>query len=138
MSRREFTNAQKAEIVRRAKDENETIRCEGCGLALKKGGYEVDHIIPEGLRPDADKVKPLTVADGQLLGPCCHRGDGGKTAKDVAQIAKAKRQERRDLGLTRPVAKMKSRPHPISERTARNQARERPKLPPKKLFEATR
>lgn len=60
-----------------------------------------------------------------------------KDKADIAAIAQAKRRKAKHIGI-RPVAKMKSRPHPISERSAKNKARERPSLPPKKLFEATR
>ena len=111
MARREFTRNQQEQIVERAK-RNGGICCEGCGLVLGHKPYEIDHIIPEALRPEADKKQPLTIADGQLLGKeCCHRGKDGKTAKDVAQIAKAKRQNAKHLGLkTRTKAKIPSPP----------------------------
>lgn len=47
-----------------------------------------------------------------------------KDKADIAAIAQAKRRKAKHIGI-RPVAKMKSRPHPISERSAKNQARER-------------
>lgn len=91
--RREFTPAQKRQIVERSKNERGEICCEGCGLVLGHKPYEVDHILPEGLITDADKTKPLVIAEGQVLGKdCCHRGLDGKTAKDVKRIAKAKAQ----------------------------------------------
>ena len=72
--------------------------CENCGLVLKAGGWEIDHTIPEALI--ADKSRPLTIEDGKLLGKaCCHRGEDGKTARDVGQIAKAVRQEAKHLGI---------------------------------------
>lgn len=99
MARREFTRNQKEQIVERAKVDG-TVRCERCHAALKKGAWEIDHIIAEGLRPEADKQKPITIAEGQLLGKaCCHRGADGKTNHDVKAIAKAKRRYDRDNGI---------------------------------------
>lgn len=110
MSRREFTRNQREQIVERSKRDG-VICCEGCGLVLAGKPYEIDHRIAEALRPEADKQKPLTIADGQLLGKdCCHRGENGKTNKDVAQIAKVKRQYDRANGLKRPKAKIPSPP----------------------------
>jgi hypothetical protein len=107
--RREFTPAQRAEIVARATDAIGTIRCERCSLAQKPGSFEIDHIIAEGLRPTADKKAKLTIADGQLLGnACCHRGEGGKTNDDVAKIAKAKRCEAKHVGIARPKQSIRS------------------------------
>jgi len=101
MKRREFSNKVKFEIVRRAMDKNTgKIACEGCGLTLHLKAFEIDHIVPEGLV--VDKSKPLTAKDGQLLGYCCHRGPDGKTAADVGRIAKAKRQERKHIGIRKP------------------------------------
>ena len=97
--RREFPDRIRLQILKRAMDENGRVRCEGCGGVLKAKAYEFDHRIAEALV--VDKTKALTAEDGQLLGPCCHRGEDGKTAKDVAVIAKAKRRERNHL-LPRP------------------------------------
>lgn len=119
MSRREFTRNQREQIVERAK-RNRMICCEGCGLVLGGKPYEIDHIIPEGMRPEVDKQKPITIAEGQLLGrDCCHRGPDGKTNKDVKAIAKGKRQYDRANGLkTKPKAKIKSPGFPTrKERT---------------------
>lgn len=111
MSRREFTRNQREQIVERSK-RNGLICCEGCGLVLGEKPYEIDHIIAEALRPAIDKQKPITIAEGQLLGKdCCHRGENGKTNKDVAQIAKAKRQYNRANGLkTRAKQRIPSPP----------------------------
>lgn len=49
MSRREFTNRQKAEIVHRAMNADGQVVCEGCGLVLGKKPYHIDHTIPEAL-----------------------------------------------------------------------------------------
>ena len=92
MTRREFSKAIKAEMLRRAMDEKGRVFCEGCGLDVTGKPIEFDHTIPEALI--LDKTRPITAADGKLLGRnCCHRAPGGKTAKDVADIAKAKRRE---------------------------------------------
>jgi hypothetical protein len=108
--RRNFTPAQKREIVERSKRDG-VIHCEGCGLALAGKAHEVDHIIPEGNRPTADKLRPITIAEGQLLGKeCCHRGPDGKTNKDIKAIAKGKRQYDGANGLKRVKASIPSRP----------------------------
>jgi hypothetical protein len=108
--RRNFTRNQKEQIVERARRDG-VVHCDGCGLALKPGTYDVDHIIPEGNRPAVDKLKPLTLADGQVLGnACCHRGEAGKTNKDIKAIAKGKRQYDGANGLKRVKASIPSRP----------------------------
>lgn len=107
-ARREFPDRIRLQILKRAMDANGRVRCEGCGGVLKAKEYEFDHRIAEALV--VDKSRPLTADDGQLLGYCCHRGEDGKTNDDVARIAKAKRQERGQLGLRRT-----SRPMPGSK-----------------------
>jgi len=98
MKRREFTRAQKAAIVLRSTNAAGRACCENCGLVLKRGDGEIDHKLAEALV--VDKTKPLTLEDGWLLGKsCCHRGAEGKTAKDVAVIAKAVRCEQKHLGI---------------------------------------
>jgi hypothetical protein len=92
--RREFPNKVKAEIVLRAAQPDGIIKCEGCRLVLGKKLHHIDHTLPEGLL--VDKSRPLTAADGKLLGwDCCHKP---KTAVDVGQIAKSTRQ-RDKIGL---------------------------------------
>lgn len=132
MSRREFTRNQREQIVERSK-RNGLICCEGCNLVLGEKPYEIDHIIAEALRPAADKQKPITIAEGQLLGKdCCHRGENGKTNKDVAQIAKAKRQYNRANGLkTKVKARIPSPPK--SPKPA-----QKPALPPRQMFKEVR
>lgn len=134
MSRREFTRNQKEQIVDRSRNAAGEICCEKCRLVLGMKPYEIDHVIAEALRPEADKIKPITIAEGQLLGKeCCHRGEGGKTNDDVKKIAKAKRQNAKHLGLkTKAKAKIPSPGFPKKERTSRQA------LPPKPMFkEAT-
>lgn len=95
--RREFPDKVIGQIVHRALNGRGMPVCEKCGLVLGKKKYEIDHRIPEALI--VDKTKPLTAADGWLLGKdCCH---DPKTAIDKGVIAKAKRRERNSLGLPR-------------------------------------
>jgi hypothetical protein len=134
MPRRNFTKKQKQQIVERATVDR-VVYCEGCGVALKQGAWEIDHIIAEGLRPEADKQRPITIAEGQLLGKCCHRGPDGKTNKDVKAIAKSNRQFAGHNGIrTRPVAKIKSAGFVPSERTAARQSKDLPPLPYRALY----
>ncbi|MDX3973244.1 hypothetical protein [Shinella sp.] len=115
--RREFTRNQREEIVERSKRGGKKIRCEGCGQVLGAKPYEIDHIIAEALRPEADKQTRLTIAEGQLLGKaCCHRGEDGKTNKDVKAIAKAKRVYGRANGLKHPKQKIRSAPFPTADK----------------------
>ena len=107
-SRRNFTRNQKEQIVERSKNADGVICCEGCKQVLGLKKYEIDHIIAEGLRPEADKQKKITIAEGQLLGmDCCHRGEDGKTNADVTKIAKAKRQYDNKHGLAKPAGKLR-------------------------------
>jgi hypothetical protein len=130
MARRNFTRQQKEDIVLRATDEAGTVSCEKCKVALKRGSWEIDHILAEALRPEADKKVKITLAEGQLLGKdCCHRGPDGKTNKDVAQIAKAKRQHAGHNGIKSPP-KGRGFPKPAKEQ---NPAR-KPPLQFKQLF----
>jgi hypothetical protein len=92
--RREFTRTQKGQMLKRAMDERGRIRCEGCGMDVTGKAVEFDHKVAEAMLLAVDKAKPLTIEDGQLLGAaCCHRAPGGKTARDMGDIAKAKRRE---------------------------------------------
>ena len=123
-SRREFDKDTKAAMYERAKDASGQIRCEGCGLALKDKDIEYDHVIAEALRPEADKKRKLTPADGQVLGrDCCHRGEGSKTSDDVKRIAKAKRAEKKHKGITAPKQSIPAKPFPVSEKAAKREAK---------------
>ncbi|TCU20873.1 hypothetical protein EV130_112253 [Rhizobium azibense] len=133
MARREFSRNQKEEIIERARNAEGKVACERCGLILKKGTWEIDHIIPEALRPEVDKKAKITIAEGQLLGKdCCHRGEEGKTNKDVSQIAKAKRQYNGANGLKRPKQPIKSPGFPKAEKASKRSS-EQP-LPPRALY----
>lgn len=125
MSRREFTRNQKEEIVERARNASGKVACERCGLILKKGAWEIDHIIPEALRPEADKKVKITIVEGQLLGKsCCHRGKDGKTNQDVKAIAHAKRVYNRANGLKTATSRpIRSAPFPKSEKAERRQTK---------------
>ncbi len=107
MTRREFPRKIRAAIILRATDASGRVCCEGCGLVLGKKPFEVDHTIPEALI--VDKSRPLTAADGKLLGKaCCHQP---KTATDIRNIRQAERRRDRDSGAMRP----KWRPIPGSK-----------------------
>lgn len=101
--RREFTRKVKAQIVLRATVEG-VVCCEGCGLILGKKPYDIDHTVAEELV--IDKTKPLTAADGKLLGKvCCHIP---KTGDDIRMVRKSDRQRDRDSGVIAPSGKFQS------------------------------
>lgn len=98
--RREFDVATQIAIVNRASDGSWRIHCECCGeWCPKRKDYHIDHVIPEGMRPLADKARKLVAADGQLLCVECH---DKKTDKDKSEIGLAKRREAYDKGVKRP------------------------------------
>ena len=133
MARREFTRNQREQIVERSK-RNGFICCERCGQVLGAKPYEIDHIIPEALRLEADKQSRITIAEGQLLGKlCCHRGEDGKTNKDVSQIAKAKRQYDRANGMKHPKQKIRSAGFAKSEKAEKREPK--PSLPFRPLYQ---
>ncbi|MBB3411282.1 5-methylcytosine-specific restriction endonuclease McrA [Rhizobium sp. BK316] len=133
MSRREFSRNQKEQIVERARTASGNVACERCGLVLKKGAWEIDHVIPEALRPEADKQRKITIAEGQLLGFCCHRGKDGKTNDDVKKIAKAKRVYNAAHGLKAATQKpIRSAGFPQSPKAAKRLPK--PALPPRAMF----
>ena len=135
MARREFTPTQRREIVTRSKRGGRFIHCEGCSQVLGAKPYEIDHIIPEGLRPEADKQRKITIAEGQLLGKeCCHRGEKGKTKKDQQQIAKSNRQFDKSQGLKLPKKSIPGRGFQKSAKAERRQTK--PSLPPRQLYGA--
>lgn len=139
MARREFTRPQREAIRLRATNAAGEICCEGCGAVLTGKRREIDHIIPEALRPEADKKKPLTIAEGQLLGECCHRGPDGKTRHDVAQIAKGKRQNAKqfDRRIVPDGPKMQGQPFPVTKsRAEKKQRAPKPRLDPRPIYEA--
>lgn len=96
--RREFSLGVMLEIIQRATDEDDKVKCERCGAWVKsRREWEIDHVISEGMRPLADLKRRLTPADGQLLCTAvCHPQ---KTAEDAHHRAKAKRIEARAHGL---------------------------------------
>ena len=92
-------------------------RCEKCGVVLKVGAFHCDHDIPDGLTGEP------TFDNARILCLDCH---GAKTKIDVAKIAKAKRQEARHLGITKPKGQIKS------PGFAKKERRERIGLPPRR------
>ncbi|TBG78579.1 HNH endonuclease [Rhizobium leguminosarum] len=59
--------------------------CEKCGMRLKVGEAEYDHIIPYYFTQDS------SLSNCQVLCVPCHRGEGAKTADDQHDISKSKR-----------------------------------------------
>jgi len=99
--RRNFTLADRIAIVGRASDQAGRVHCERCGAwCRKKADYQIDHIIPEGMRPTADLQRKLTPADGQLL--CVALCHPQKTRADKGDIGKAKRLEAAELRVKPP------------------------------------
>ena len=66
--------------------------CEICGLPLQVGKIHYDHIVPDQLGGEA------TLDNCQAVCVGCHKD---KTREDVGRIAKAKRQERKHIGVKR-------------------------------------
>ena len=129
MTRREFSRAQKAQMLKRASDEKGNVFCEGCGLNITGKAVEFDHTIAEALI--IDKTRPLTIDDGRALGrDCCHRGLDGKTARDVAIIAEAKRREAKHLGIRSKLSGPGFRKEPPQRRASSPLAKP---LPPRRI-----
>lgn len=100
-TRREFSVSDRIAIVGRASDGAGKIHCERCGAwCQKKADYQIDHVIPEGMRPAVDLKRKLTPADGQLL--CVAVCHPRKTEKDKGDIGKAVRLEAARLGVKTP------------------------------------
>jgi 5-methylcytosine-specific restriction protein A len=64
--------------------------CEACGLPIAPKKPEFDHVNPDGLTGEP------TLANCMCLCGPCHKA---KTRKDVANIARAKRRERKHIGI---------------------------------------
>jgi 5-methylcytosine-specific restriction enzyme A len=91
MTRREFPAKIKVAAFKRAAD-----RCEECSAPLMAGRFHYDHIIPDGLGGEP------TLENCAVLCRACH--DPKTRERDVPQIAKAKRVERKHVGAHRPKA----------------------------------
>lgn len=106
---RKFSVAARIAIVARASDMSFRVHCERCGEWCKsRKDYQIDHVIPEGMRPAEDVSRPLVAADGQLLCLDCH---DKKTDGDKARIALAVRREAYALWIE-PSGKKKMRARP--------------------------
>ena len=79
-----FTRKDRAAIALRANG-----CCEICGMRLKVGEGDADHILPVDLGGDS------TIENGRWICRPCHKG---KTANDVRMIRKADRQRDRHTG----------------------------------------
>lgn len=123
-SYRKFSVAACIAIVERA-SAGGRIHCERCGRwCPKRADYQIDHIIPEGIRPAEDLKRALVAADGQLLCLDCH---DKKTDKDKGEIAVAHRRQAYALGLERP-GKPKMRSRPKAPRPAYKPAAGKPRI----------
>jgi hypothetical protein len=99
-ARREFSIACQVAIIQRATDSSGRVHCERCGVWCKsRKDYEIDHVLPEGMRPSADLKRKLVAADGRVLCRACHPQ---KTRRDQGDIAEAKRREAAALSVVRP------------------------------------
>ena len=99
-SRREFSVSDKVAMFRRATNSSGQTQCEKCGIWVKsRKDYEFHHLVPEAMRPTADRKRKLGPADGRLWCLKCH---GEQTPRDVDDINEAKRREARELLLVQP------------------------------------
>lgn len=119
MTRKNFPQAVKVACIRRATRDN-VIYCEGCGLPTRR--FQIDHVDPDGLTG-----QPI-LSNARLLCDACH---GVKTKKDVGDIARAKRQEARSLGLRKPST-LKGRGFPMSDKQAAKAAKPAREMPPRR------
>ena len=72
--------------------------CHICGDVINgvREPWDIDHVIPLALGGDDE---PSNMAPAHAR---CHRGPGGKTSADIAQIAKAKRVHAKHIGARQP------------------------------------
>jgi hypothetical protein len=128
--RREFPRRIRAAIILRATNAAGLVTCEGCGLVLGRKPFQVDHTLPEALV--VDKGRPLTAADGKLLGQeCCH---APKTRVDLGMIRKADRQRDKHTGASAKPSRIRSRgfEKPPAQRRASSPLAK--KLPPRRYY----
>jgi 5-methylcytosine-specific restriction protein A len=95
--RQEFSAKTKAQAFERSGG-----HCEECTAKLYPGKIAYDHVIPDGLHGDN------SLGNCAVLCVACH---GKKTPGDVANIARAKRRQRRHIGIkrnSRPLAGSKA------------------------------
>lgn len=86
--RHEFSNKTKLNAFLRCNG-----RCERCGARLRPAQYRYDHDIPDQMGGD-NSLENCVVA--------CITCDRPKTAADQTRIAKAKRAQRKNLGIRAP------------------------------------
>lgn len=93
--RREFSAKTKVLAFQRSGGRCEGILANGkrCGLKLQTCRITFDHRIPDQLGGEP------TLQNCQVLGWCCDRP---KTKTDQGNIAKAKRRERKHVGIRKP------------------------------------
>jgi hypothetical protein len=87
LARLEFTKKVYMEIMRRA-GFPDLVKCEGCGKILKRGEWEVHHLVEEKLLDHIERTarKKLTAQDGKCLGKeCCHKRETAEFASERAR-----------------------------------------------------
>jgi 5-methylcytosine-specific restriction endonuclease McrA len=99
MKRIEFTAKIKAEAAIRANG-----YCERCTCKLMAGHIEFDHVIPLAVGGESNLANCACVCTN------CHKG---KTRRDQADIGKARRRERKHIG----IRKAQCRPMPGTKRS---------------------
>ena len=89
MKRREFPAKVRVAAFERARG-----HCDSCAAPLFPGKFHYDHVIPDALGGEP------TLENCEVLCAACH---AEKTAScDVPRIAKAKRQQRKNIGAHKP------------------------------------
>jgi len=84
-------------------------KCESCGMKLKAGEGEYDHVIPYFISRDS------SLSNVQVLCVPCHRGVGAKTSDDQRIISKVRRVKMKHEG-TFPASKAKIKSRGFSTR----------------------
>jgi 5-methylcytosine-specific restriction endonuclease McrA len=113
LSRQEFPTKIKDKAFARAAG-----KCQKCGVALRPGKIEYDHILPDALGGKPE------LSNCQCVCQSCHKA---KTAtEDVPRIRKADRQRRAHVGANTATA------HPIKSRGFAKTAKA-PKIEKKRL-----
>ena len=121
--RRNFPKKVQTQVIKRATVAG-TVYCESCNLPTRRGDWQIDHVIPDGLGGEP------VLENAKLI---CSNCWSLKNPQDTTKIAKAKEIEAKHLGArivkARPI---QSAPMPKTERSAKRQ--HKPSLPPRPLY----
>lgn len=124
MSRKNFPKSVMVACIKRATI-NDVVFCEECHTMAKR--FQIDHVNPDGLTGEP------TLENARLLCVPCH---SEKTKQDVANIARAKRREVRDLGAHKPAGTIKSAGFSKSAKPPKVSRHNQ--LPPRNMYEDAR